>query len=405
MGRSLSLAAYLAFKRNPNLAQSQQGHMGKTRLNGPLVWFHLGQKTSLNAVVELAQRIVKVDDRIHFLLTCDDPIETDLPPYFSEAPLFGDSIKTANWFLDFWHPDVIVWDGGFLKPAVLHIAEDRGISNILLNANARGFSESHLRWFPDLTKSLLKRFKAILVETPHDKAHLRKLGGDDKKILQTGGLNDAAPILQCDEHEREKLAQQLNDRAVWLASCCSMTEIDMVIRAHKRGLRSAHRLLLVIVPKQSDVVDELRNKLALAGFDAIATSDNVDVDAFTSSYIADDADDLALWYRLATLTFIGGTISGEPDRNPFEAASLGSAILFGPRTGNFRQEFTRLERVGAAKLVRNTLELGKAIEELIAPHRAAEMAHAAWDESTKGAETTDFVKELIFGELDAAGAI
>ena len=57
---------------------------------------------------------------------------------------------------------------------------------------------------------------------------------------------------------------------------------------------------------------------------------------------------MGLWYRLCPVTVIGGTYGPTEGHNPWEAAALGSAILYGPRTANFAADFTALRDHGAA---------------------------------------------------------
>lgn len=403
MGRSLSLAAYLAFKRDT----SPKGNdfLKEQRPNGPLVWFHLGDWDALNAIEDLAQRLCFENPNLNFLISAATKPKMGPRTNTHYVVLSGDSQRTANIFLSHWKPDLAVWVTGHVLPALLHVTHARGIPNILLNATSTGFDNSDMRWFPDMHKSLLNRFNTILAEDEVALIRLRKLGANPKRLSLSGGLNDAAPILACDELERDDLAEQLAGRSVWFVNSCCPSEIKMIILAHKRAMRSAHRLLLVVTPVDQVDSDMLTQKFKDAGFETVQSSQMQSLDPFVQVLVADEEGDLALWYRLSTLTYVGCTLTDGPKRNPFEAASLGSAILFGPKTGAYDHELSRLERAGAAKIVRNALELGTTVEENILPHKAAEMAHAAWDESTKGAATTDFVKELIFNELETSGAI
>ena len=100
---------------------------------------------------------------------------------------------------------------------------------------------------------------------------------------------------------------------------------------------------------------------------------------------------MGLWYRIASVSFVGGSLVEVGGHNPFEPALLGSAILFGPHVRNFVDGYRRLSDAGAAVLVRSEAELAEALVATIAPDRAAEMAAAAWAACSEGAEVTDAV--------------
>ena len=119
----------------------------------------------------------------------------------------------------------------------------------------------------------------------------------------------------------------------------------------------------------------------------------------TEVYIADNAQEFGLWYRLAPITFMGGSLSGQGCiRDPLEPAALGSAILYGPRPGLFGTTFGRLGAARAARAVGSPTDLAEG--DLLSPDRAARLAQAAWAVTSDGAEVTDKVHALIRNIMD-----
>ena len=87
--------------------------------------------------------------------------------------------------------------------------------------------------------------------------------------------------------------------------------------------------------------------------------------------VAGDTAELGLWYRLAPVTYLGGTLvgTGSP-RHPFEPASLGSAIIHGPATATHAAEWLALDRARGARAVTSAAALRVAVEDLTAPDQA-----------------------------------
>ncbi len=52
-------------------------------------------------------------------------------------------------------------------------------------------------------------------------------------------------------------------------------------------------------------------------------------------YVADTIGELGLFYRLAGVAFLGGSLVRHGGQNPIEAAKLGAVVLHGPHTWNF----------------------------------------------------------------------
>ena len=120
----------------------------------------------------------------------------------------------------------------------------------------------------------------------------------------------------------------------------------------------------------------------------------------TQVYLADGTGEMGLWLRLAPLALLGGTLpGGAGGRNPNEAAALGSALLHGPVVAPHAEAWGRLDAAGAARVVLNGAELGRAVDALLAPDRVAAMAHAGWDVATRGAEVSNRVADLIHEAL------
>ena len=61
--------------------------------------------------------------------------------------------------------------------------------------------------------------------------------------------------------------------------------------------------------------------------------------------------ELGLFYRLAPIVFMGGSLVEHGGQNPIEAAKLGAAILHGPHVFNFADIYEALDAAGGAELV------------------------------------------------------
>ncbi len=142
-------------------------------------------------------------------------------------------------------------------------------------------------------------------------------------------------------------------------------------------------------------------KCVEGGFRTRSWDVNEEPDDTTQILIADDPEDLGLFYRLAPVSFLGSSLaSGQGGRNPFEAAALGSAVLYGPNVRQYLPFYTRLANAGAARIVNDAQSLATAVTRLVAPDQAAAMAHAGWDVISQGAEQTDRIIAMVQDTLD-----
>ncbi len=171
--------------------------------------------------------------------------------------------------------------------------------------------------------------------------------------------------------------------------------------AHRQALRLSHRLLLILHPADPALTGKFIDRMADLDFRVIRWGEAGFPDTSTQVMIADDPSEIGLFYRLAPVSFLGSSlVSDRGGCDPFEAAALGSAVLYGPKVRRFLPFYTRLAAEGAARIVNDATALGTAVSRLIAPDQTAVMAHAGWDVISRGAALTDKVIDLVQDALD-----
>lgn len=403
MGRSLSLAAYAALHRGPDRTDAPDR---PPRPDGPLVWIEQGGAARIDPARTLALRLVAAADEageeLNVLVTSPDrpPLHDAMPQQVTRTAPPPDTAAAARDFLDHWRPDLMIWLAGGLRPVLLDQTDRAGIPRFLAAAVAGGIGPPDLRWFPNLTGSLLRRFDRILARSADDAHQLVRMGAPADRTEVSGDLEEGGPALGCDEAARDALAAQLEGRPVWLAAGIDPAEANLLARAYAKASSLTHRLLLVLAPRQPGDVDMLERTFRNHGLTPMCHGAGARIADATQVCIAGSVADRGLWYRLAPITTMGGTFAGRPGLSPLEPAALGSAITHGPLTGAHAAVYGRLGDAGAARRVTGLVPLCAAIEDLLAPDAAAAMAHAAWMMTTHGAEVTDRLVGLVQSSLE-----
>ncbi len=364
------------------------------RPSGRLIWMHASCAEAARGLQELAARLSD-EDGFAVLLTCPDalPARSDLlilsPP--------EDTPTAARSFLDYWRPEVAMFSDGELRPALLHEASERGLPLIMVDAREPFVLKGRDGWFPGLMRSALQGFRHVLAVDEAAARAFRKGGAALSTVQVTGRMEEDSAVLPCLEAERAALARLLATRPVWLAAGLPEAEEAAVIAAHHAAQSLAHRLLLIIAPEDPSRAAPLARRLAEdEGWIVAERAEDQEPDAEVEVFLADGMAELGLWYRLAPITFLGGSLAGSGCvRNPMEPAALGSAILYGPRPGPFGSTFGRLGTARAARSVGSAADLGEAVSDLLSPDRAARLAQAAWMVASDGADVTNTVMALV----------
>ncbi|MEO0359381.1 MAG: hypothetical protein AAF386_14060 [Pseudomonadota bacterium] len=229
---------------------------------------------------------------------------------------------------------------------------------------------------------------------------MRTLGFQPYRIEQIDPLAESAIPPRFDEAERDTFAQTLASRPVWYVHALPEEELDMVIAAIHVARRSALRLVVILDMVADADRDRAAQKLKDTGLLVQSRDVEGEPDELTQIFLTDIDDESGLWYRIASVCYLGGTFSDGAVSNPLIAASMGCAIVHGPKTETQQSTFARLLRAGASRKIHSKSDMGPTIAQVLAPDENALLAHAGWEVVSQGAEATDRIVAYLAERLD-----
>jgi 3-deoxy-D-manno-octulosonic-acid transferase len=233
-----------------------------------------------------------------------------------------------------------------------------------------------------LMRDVLALIGTKLVQDNLTRDRMIALGAVPDSVVVAGLLKAAAAPLP-DHPDRAAIDAAIGERPVWLAAAIEVREAPALIAAHRQVQAAVPGTLLIVAPRQPAEADAVAAVFAAAFATAPARrSDGRLPGTEDAAYLVDTMGEMGLWYRLAPISFIGHSllVHGKPlsGKNPFEAAALGSAILYGPAIGNFAESYAALAPAHAARLVDRPDALAAQVVALILdPTARAGMADAA----------------------------
>ena len=392
-------------KEHPDRIDERRGIASQPRPAGQLIWFHAASVGESLSLLDLITRLRDDDPGLNILITTGTQTSAELlskrlPDGVIHQFVPVDARPFVRKFLDHWHPDIAVWTESELWPALIHETHARGTSMVLLNARISEKSLSSWKWARGMIKGLLGRFHLILAQDIQSNARLLKLGADPDRTSVNGSLKQSGGALPHNEIDRTTLAESLGSRPVWLAASTHPGEEELASQAHRIARGSAHKLMLIIAPRHPDRGPDIASMLRDEGWTVGLRSDGDEPDADTDIYVADTLGEMGLWYRLAPVSFLGGSLVEIGGHNPFEPAALGSAILHGPYVESAQEIYDMLTTAKAAREVNSPESLAHEVIDLLEPQNAAAMAHAAWEISSSGAEATENALAALQNLLD-----
>jgi 3-deoxy-D-manno-octulosonic-acid transferase len=380
----------------------RRGESTRPRPGGRLAWLHgasVGETVSMLPLIErLTQRGLSVLVTSG-TVTSARLLEWRLPPgaFYQFVPV--DVPGYVRRFLDHWRPDLALIAESELWPNLIVETDAREIPLVLVNG--RMSERSFRRWqkMPDMIGALLGRFDLCLAQSVADADRLSRLGAP--RVGVAGNLKFDVPPPPADPLRLSALAGLIGDRPVWVAASTHAGEEEQVIDVHVALLKRFPNLLTIIAPRHPARGEEVARIAADARLHVALRSRGLEPDGATDIYVADTIGELGLFYRVAPVVFMGGSLVEHGGQNPIEPGKLGAAILHGPHVHNFVDVYAALDRSGGALAIADAEHLARTLAKLLVDGQGMRtMARAAAEtvESLGGAveRTLQAIEPFLF---------
>lgn len=356
----------------------RMGVASRPRPSGKLMWIHAASIGEANAVLPLIVELLKQHEQLHILLTTVTVTSAKLMgaalperAMHQFAPV--DTPQAVNAFLNHWRPDLAFWVDSEIWPNMIYATHARGTVMGIVNARMSERSFNRWRRLDGFMRGLLSSFTFCFAQSEADAQRLQLLGM--KSITRIGNLKYDAPPLPCDENELMRLRAMVKGRPVWVAASTHPGEEASIAQIHT-ALKSdgTPKVLTIVVPRHASRAEEVAR--ALAPLHTARRSERDPILDDTDVYLADTMGELGLFYRLASVAFIGGSLVPHGGQNPLEAARLGCAVIAGPHMENFADIASSMQQDGALLRVSGAGELALELKRLL-PEGAARAGLAA----------------------------
>jgi 3-deoxy-D-manno-octulosonic-acid transferase len=350
------------------------------RPEGPLAWLHgasVGEGLSLLPLIEkLAGRGFNI-----LLSTGTASAAAVITPRLPAGSLHQflplDVPQFLARFLDHWRPDLALVAESEIWPNLFLEISRREIPLILVNARISEGSFRRWRWIPYFIESLLERVDLCLAQSEADAERFARLGV--RHVKTVGNLKYDVMAPPADRTALASLAARIGARPVWIAASTHRGEEEIVLSVHRAVAARFPELLTIIVPRRARRGDEVAALADAQGLDALQRSREAPDEALPNVYIADTMGEMGLFYRLASIAFLGRSmVRPGGGQNPIEAAKLGGAVLHGPYVESFAEIYRALDEAHGAATIGDADTLARVVALLLSDAgKLRKMARAA----------------------------
>jgi 3-deoxy-D-manno-octulosonic-acid transferase len=365
-------------KEDPARVGERRGMSEGVRPHGPLIWIHGASVGEVLAAAALIERLRALNIRI--LLTSGTVTSAAIVAKRFPADIIHqyvpyDSPRYVARFLDHWRPSLALFIESDLWPNLILSSAARRLPMVLING--RMSQRSFPRWSRIITtiSALLGRFDICLAQSQVDADRFAALGS--RNVITTGNLKLDVPAPPADAGKLERLMAVTRGRPIIVAASTHPGEENILLETHRALAGYFPQLLSVVVPRHPDRGEAIARDIAASGLQVGLRSREQLPTATTDIYVADTMGELGLFYRLAPIVFMGGSLVPHGGQNPIEAIKLGASIVHGPHIFNFSDVYEALDHAGGARQADGPEALVKQLGQLLADPVARDTSAAA----------------------------
>jgi 3-deoxy-D-manno-octulosonic-acid transferase len=362
-------------KEDAARVDERRGVSQRPRPNGPLVWIHGASVGEVLAAAALIERLRALKFGVLITsgtVTSAAIVAKRFPPDVIHQYIPYDAPKFVGRFLVHWRPSLALFIESDLWPNLILSSAARRLPMVLING--RMSPRSFPRWqrASQTIAALLGRFDICLAQSQTDAERFVALGSPN--VVVTGNLKLDVQAPPADNARLERLMALTRGRQVVVAASTHPGEEEILIEAHQQLARHVPGLLTVIVPRHPNRGEAIARLVAASGIEVGLRSHEELPGARIGIYVADTMGELGLFYRLAPIVFMGGSLVPHGGQNPIEAAKLGAAIVHGPHVFNFADVYDALDRAGGARVAGDEEALVRQLGQLLLDPAARQQA-------------------------------
>jgi 3-deoxy-D-manno-octulosonic-acid transferase len=354
-------------KEDPARINERRGVTRDVRPHGPLVWIHGASVGEVLAAAELIERLRAVNLRILLTsgtVTSAAVVAKRFPSDVIHQYVPYDSPRYVARFLDHWQPSLALFIESDLWPNMILAGAARRLPMVLINGRMSHRSFPRWRRISGTIGALLGRFEVCLAQSDTDAERFTALGS--RNVVTTGNLKLDVQAPPADDARLERLIAVTRGRAVIVAASTHPGEEEILAEVHRELAGYFPSLLTVMVPRHPNRGEAIARMIAASGLHVALRSHEDLPTAAADIYIADTMGELGLFYRLAPIAFMGGSLVEHGGQNPIEGIKLGAAIVHGPHVFNFTDVYDALDAAGGAKQAGTRQALVKQIGQWLA---------------------------------------
>jgi 3-deoxy-D-manno-octulosonic-acid transferase len=307
-------------------------------------WIHAVSVGEVAIALKLFAKLNELDPEFFCVLTT-----TTTTGFAFATKEAGDGMEVLYSPLDFWpimrrayaviRPVRVVLVEAEVWPNLAAEARGCGIPLALVNARLSQRSERRFRRFLSLVGPTFRCLDLVCVQEPEDIERWIALGVPRERIHHVGSIKYDPAETRVNPDLPLQVLRTLGidgDRPILFGGSTHAGEEEVLGEIFQRLRADFPAFTLIVAPRHVERVGEIRMRLARLGLNVSLRSEAETAHMSPPDCILlDSTGELQNWYAVATIVFVGKSLTARGGQNPVEPILAGKPVLFGPHMENF----------------------------------------------------------------------
>ena len=303
----------------------------------PVIWLHAASLGETNIALNLAAHLGQKYPYYQVLITNGTKAAAEACARSNLSNMVhqyvvADIYFCVQRFLKFWQPKLAIFIESEIWPNIVDLTS-KTCPIIIVNGSLSQKSFRQWSYCPQTISKLLAKFSLIITKGNHEELRYKALGA--KEVVNLGNFKFSNERLKIDTIAQQQMSLQTVGRRVIVAASTHEEDEELACACYLALKEKYPNLLLIIVPRHLSRIDSIIKYLASQNLDVAVRSKEQVILPTSDVYLADTMGELGLFYSLAHISIIGGSLK-RGSHNIIEPSTFNTAIIFGPDVSKSR---------------------------------------------------------------------
>lgn len=278
-----------------------------------------------------------------------------------------------------FQPKLLVIMETELWPNLIRVSNQHNLNIVITNARLSEKSIKGYAYIRPLMRQILSYVTLVIAQTKEDGARFVDLGLLNSKMKVGGNLKFDAEFLPLRQEERQLQRSALfGERAVLIAASTHPGEEALLIESFNILKQKHKALVLVLAPRHPERATEIAQLLDQCQLTYCSRTEKRALAINQSVFILNTLGELQLFYQLADVAFVGGSLVPHGGHNVLEAIRADLPVVVGPHMHNFKFMAEQLLLIDGMVQAKDAAELASMVDLLLSNEvRQAKLKKAA----------------------------